>query len=126
MTRRYCSALTACLFALGVTVLAEEAGSLLGKPVTALIGPLDRYEISVSQPKNGKITVSEVQQALDQSELIDPTLPIVRNNAFPHQATVTLTRKDGPKTKIVIRLCGLGLYQDIVTYAFKYKLPERK
>ena len=104
----------------------EDGGSLLGKPVTALIGPLDLYDIAVSQHKDGKITVAEARQALEQSELIDPTLPIVRLNAFPEQATITLTRKDNPKHKIWIQLAGLGLYQDILTYVFEYELPEKQ
>lgn len=126
MINRCLLLMTVAGLALPVGVFAEDSGSLLGKPVTALIGSLDKYDLSVSQPKDGKITAADARQALEQSELIDPTLPIVRHNAFPHQATVTLTRKDNPEHQIQISLDGLGLYHDVVTYVFRYKLPDKR
>ncbi len=126
MLRRYSLPVFAALLTLSVNAFGEDPESLLGKPVTALIGSLDKFDITVSQPKDGKITVADVRRALDESELIDPTLPIVRHNAFPCQATVTLTQKANPEHKIVIQLSGLGLYQNVVTYVFKYQIQDGK
>jgi hypothetical protein len=105
----------------------EDSGSLLGKPLSALIGSLDSYKIeALPGPKGGPVlTDSDARYALEHSELIDPTLPVVRFNAFPYIANVRLTKKDNPSTTFTIRLRSLGLYEHgPVTYVFKYQLPK--
>ena len=106
---------------------AESTGSLLGKPITSIIGSLDQYEIEVSQSKSSHmITANDARYALEHSELIDPTLPIVRKNAFPHQATVKLISKKDSSRTLSIDLWGLGLYRSHpVTYVFKYRLQPK-
>lgn len=106
---------------------AESTRSLLGKPITSIIGSLDQYEIEVSQPNSSHmITANDARYALEHSELIDPTLPMVRNNAFPHQATVKLISKKDPRRALSIELSGLGLYRiHPVTYVFKYRLRPK-
>lgn len=105
----------------------EDTGSLLGKPLSALIGSLDSYIIeALPGGKDGPMLKdSDARYALENSELIDPTLPIVRYTAFPHFATVRLTKKENPVTTFTVRLSSVGLYdRGPVTYVFKYQLPK--
>jgi len=100
----------------------EDTGSLLGRPLSALIGSLDGYIIEALP---GPLTDSDARYALEHSELIDPTLPIVRCQAFPHIADVRLTKKENPTSTFTVRLSVLGLYKETpVTYVFKYQLPK--
>ncbi len=115
---------------------SEESGSLLGKPLSALIGPLDSYKIeALPGPKGGVVvTDSDARYALEHSELIDPTLPVVRFNAFPTVAEVRLTKKDNPSSTSIVHLYSVGLYDyGPVTYVFNYefkyelqKMPRRR
>lgn len=107
---------------------AEQTGSLLGKPLSALIGSLDQYAIEVSQAKGAPtISPAAAKCALEHSELIDPTLPEVRRNDFPLIATLRLTHRDRPAEVRVVELCSLGFYRERpITYVFRYQLPKEK
>ena len=86
-------------------VLADSGdGSLLGQPVTSLLRPLDEYEITVSQAKGStpRISVAAAKYALTNSQLIDPTLGVVRNNAFPLLADLTLRDKKSPTSPSIL------------------------
>ncbi len=97
---------------------AEETGSLLGKPVTSLTGSLDRYTMRAPA-----MTAETARYALEHSTLLDPTLPEVRNNAFPLIGRIDLL--SGSNVVMRIELCGgLGiLHQGAFTYVFRYQLP---
>ena len=107
---------------------AEQRDSLLGKPVSALVGSLDRYTIDVAQAKGAPvITSAAAKVALEHSELLDPTLPEVRNNAFPLIAEVSLKHRDRTNEVVRIDLCGgLGVLHGVgpVPYVFRYRVPE--
>jgi len=99
-----------------------------GRPVSALVGSLDRYAIEVGQAKGPSvITSAAAKYALEHSELLDPTLPEVRNNAFPLIAEVRLRNRDKTNEVVRIDMCGgLGLLHGggPVPYVFRYRLPQ--
>ena len=105
---------------------ADKSESLLGKPISTLIGSIDKYKIEVRQTKGVTIiTEADARYALEHSELVDPTLPEVRNNDFPLIAALRLTKRDAPTETIKLELCSLGIYTEgRITYVFRYKMPE--
>ena len=114
------------LLTLSLAYADEKSESLLGKPVSALIGSIDKYKIEVQQAKGiPVVTEADARYALEHSELVDPTLPEVRNNDFPDIAELYLTKRDTPNEHVRLKLCSLGLYTEVrITYVFRYKMPE--
>jgi hypothetical protein len=105
-----------------------QSGSLLGMPVTAIVGSLDQFAIRVGRPAaTGTLSPEAVRFALEHSELIDPTLPEVRANDFPLVATVLLANRGTTNEIYRIDLCGgLGLLHGggPVPYVFRYRLAD--
>jgi hypothetical protein len=107
---------------------AVQSGSLLGMPVTAIVGSLDQFAIRVGRPTaTGTLSLEAVRFALEHSELVDPTLPEIRANDFPLVATVQLANRGATNEVYRIDLCGgLGLLHGggPVAYVFRYRLAE--
>lgn len=108
------------------SLAAEQSGSLLGKPVNSLVGSLDQYSIEPAQSKAAPVfTFDQVRYVIEHSQLIDPTLPEVRENP-PLIAVVRLRHRERTNEVVRIDLCaGLGLLHGTgpVTYAFRYRFP---
>lgn len=105
-------------------------GSLLGLPITSLIGPLDKYEMELSKGTNDKITIEDVRYALENSKFIDPTLEAVRFNAFPLSGSLKLTSKENANDSIHIQLSSIGILGRgsglPATYFFHYHFPREE
>jgi hypothetical protein len=111
------------LLAFGV----EESDSLLGKPLSSLIGPIAKFKIVVSQSKGQAVVLeSDARFALEHSKLIDPTLPEVRKSDFPMGASLYLTSTNGfGPYRVDLSAGHLGLYREgVITYVFRYEMPK--